>query len=486
MTFSIARHKWFFALLGVLIVLTHFQIIGQTPRGPHTWRQCHTLAVARNFHQEGMNILQPRVDKRNDTHGVTGMQFPSYEYLVAIGYKILGEHNFIHRILSLLLTFLGCIAMYRIGVVIFRSELVAIAGAAMLPWSPDLFYHSANALPDVLALTAGLWGVALALQYRITRHIPTILWSDAFILLGALTKVQYLSFGLPILILFYQDRGRGKIGKTEFRMFLELSSIVLMLTAGWYIYARELRRTSGLLDFGLHFNPVSDFAEGLSILRQNLLSDLPELYLNYASFALMLVGLIHFVSRRWRNSEWSLVAIFWGATLVVYHMLELGQMKDHAYYAMVYLLPLTLLAMNGVKVVAERLKPRVVWILIAAMPALAYARMHHRWTGDQNYVPSTLYDKDERKAFVSQIPDGLCIVGPDLSGSIYYYYLDREGFGFADPTELENEDQLKSMIEKGASILISDHPMVRTIPAVMKHTDSLITQQNEFYTLRLK
>ncbi len=473
-------------MLGVLIVLTHFQIIGQNPRGPHTWRQCHTLAVARNFHQESMNILRPRVDKRNDTSGVTGMQFPSYEYLVALGYKILGEHNFIHRILSLLLTFLACIAMYRIGIAIFRSEFVGIAGAAMLPWSPDLFYHSANALPDVLALTAGLWGVALAVQYRITRHISTIFWSGGLILLGALTKVQYLSFGLPILILFYQDRRRREIGKTEYRLFLELSSLVLMLTASWYIYARELRRTSGLLDFGLHFNPVSDFVEGLSILRQNLLSDLPELYLNYASFALMLVGLIHFVSRRWRNSEWSLVAIFWGSTLALYHILELGQMKDHAYYAMVYLLPLMLLAMNGVKVVADRLNKRIVWLLIAVMPVIAYARMHQRWTGDQKYVPLALYDNEERKNFVSQIPDGLCIVGPDISGSIYYYYLEREGFGFADQAELENEDHLKSMIDKGATILISDHAMVRVIPAVVKHTDSLITLQHDFYALRLK
>ena len=161
-------------------------------------------------------------------------------------------------------------------------------------------------------------------------------------------------------------------------------------------------------------------------------------------------------------------------------------MKDHAYYAMVYLLPLMLLAMNGVKVVAERLKPRIVWILIAVMPALAYARMHHRWTGDQKYVPAVLFDQDERRPFVSKVPEGLCIAGPDLSGSIYYYYLDREGYGFADPAELDDETHLQNMIDAGATILISDDPEVRMIPAVLKHSDSLIAQQGNFFALRLQ
>ena len=47
--------------------------------GLHVWRQCNTMAVARNFYEEGMDILRPRVDRRGSTDGVTGMQFPSYE-----------------------------------------------------------------------------------------------------------------------------------------------------------------------------------------------------------------------------------------------------------------------------------------------------------------------------------------------------------------------------------------------------------------------
>ena len=47
-----------------------------------------------------MNILQPRVDRRNATNGVTGMQFPSYEWLVAGGYQLFGFHEALPRLLT--------------------------------------------------------------------------------------------------------------------------------------------------------------------------------------------------------------------------------------------------------------------------------------------------------------------------------------------------------------------------------------------------
>ena len=70
-------------------------------RGLHVWRQCNTLAVARNYYQEDMNILKPRVDHRKGTDGVTGMAFPLYEYLLASIYKEFGFKPYTHRFLQL-------------------------------------------------------------------------------------------------------------------------------------------------------------------------------------------------------------------------------------------------------------------------------------------------------------------------------------------------------------------------------------------------
>lgn len=61
------------------------------------------MAVARNFYEEDMNILRPRVDRRADTDGITGMQFPSYEWLVVGSYQLLGFHENLPRLLNWLI-----------------------------------------------------------------------------------------------------------------------------------------------------------------------------------------------------------------------------------------------------------------------------------------------------------------------------------------------------------------------------------------------
>jgi hypothetical protein len=40
----------------------------------------NALAVARNFHEESSNILEPRVYRCGEENGITGMHFPAYEW----------------------------------------------------------------------------------------------------------------------------------------------------------------------------------------------------------------------------------------------------------------------------------------------------------------------------------------------------------------------------------------------------------------------
>ena len=57
--------RWHFILVLILMqILSHFTYLKLPAVGNHVWRQCNTLAVARNYYQEDMNILYPRIDKR--------------------------------------------------------------------------------------------------------------------------------------------------------------------------------------------------------------------------------------------------------------------------------------------------------------------------------------------------------------------------------------------------------------------------------------
>lgn len=100
-----------------VFVLIHLVYINFPPCSIHVWRQCNTLAVAQNFHDESFNILEPRVDRRFEADGITGTAFPIYEWILALIYKVTRIHYWGHCLLSLFITIAAIIFLivfYRI------------------------------------------------------------------------------------------------------------------------------------------------------------------------------------------------------------------------------------------------------------------------------------------------------------------------------------------------------------------------------------
>ena len=50
----------------------------------HNWRQTTVLMVARNFYEDGLDLLHPRVDMAGELSGITGMEFPLRNALFAL------------------------------------------------------------------------------------------------------------------------------------------------------------------------------------------------------------------------------------------------------------------------------------------------------------------------------------------------------------------------------------------------------------------
>ena len=85
--------------------LVHLPFLNLPPSGSHVWRQCNTLGMARNFAEESMAITEPRIDRRNESNGITGSHFPLFEWQLAGLYKIVGEHYIVARLYSALISF---------------------------------------------------------------------------------------------------------------------------------------------------------------------------------------------------------------------------------------------------------------------------------------------------------------------------------------------------------------------------------------------
>lgn len=459
----------------LMYVISHLAFITLPPKGTHLWRQCNTSAVSRNFYEEDMNILKPRVDRRRNTSGVTGMQFPSFEYTVALFSKAVGQHqHWFNRLIAFLFFGLGIWYFYH-WIRLLANDFTAFWASWAFIWSPSLYYHSISALPDILALTASV--AALYYFYRLIQNFkwPNLLALACFLSLAGLTKIQYLLVGTPMLVITIMKVVKGDWELREI-LAIGLAGVVpISLTIWWYTYAINLRKQSGLEDFGLEVRYVSDINETLVILKENLLEIFPELVVGYAA----LIGFIYFVfttrSIRRPFSKNMLPYTFWLMLFLIYHLLELQQMKDHVYYMYPYFPLVLLVTAIGIEKLVQR-KSAWLYVFILLMPIAAFFRVFHHWTNTPPEQYAGLYEIDSQE-FRSIIPaDALAIVGPDQSGCVYHYFTHTKGFTFEDQNQLiacpDVKLRLESYIAEGAEYLIlgNDEELFLEIHAVIDET----------------
>lgn len=481
---KIARYLLCFSLL--VNLLLHIPFVNLGPRSVHAWRQCNTLAVARNFYLEDMNILQPRVDRRLDGNGVTGMQFPSYEYGLALSYKAFGENNSNHRLWSLLISSLGALGMFFLAKLLLKNPIAAAIAASAYLFSPDLFYFGFSALPDILALACSVWGLYLFLRWHEENNTSLLLLSLFFVVLAGLTKLQFLAIGFFIAPLVLLDK--RNVNRILHLSIFGITCIIIPLA--WYYYSVKLIETSGLYDFGITFRPESDWNKGIATIFKNLSSDLPDLLLNYASFLLFIYAVFLFFKNRFYKNRLFIPMLSWTIALFAYHIIELAQMDVHSYYMMPYLPVLILMVAYASRELLQSKKAKY-WAfgILLLHPTLAATRIiPSRFTKADPGIPIELYQDASRKLLQNSVPsDALCLVGPDPSGCIYFYHLQKKGFGFNSSEDLfyNNDSSLKASVRRGAQYLISNDTNLMKDMRLKPYLQDSVTRVGSFFVYSL-
>lgn len=80
----------FFILLFLTTFLLHFKIFTLDIIGYHVWRQTQTQTITDNFYEENMNILDPRINCREDGAGIYRTDFPLLQWCIAATYFVFG------------------------------------------------------------------------------------------------------------------------------------------------------------------------------------------------------------------------------------------------------------------------------------------------------------------------------------------------------------------------------------------------------------
>lgn len=389
-----------------------------------------------------MDISKPRVDHRKSTSGVTGSAFPLYEYVVALSYKVFGEHHSNHRIIQFIIYFIGVIGIYLLVNLLFKNDLIAFISAAFYAWSPELYYHGINALPDISAMTASIWALYFYQRFKENDRMALLL-CFTLVAIAGLIKLQYLLFIGFMFIDALVDRNRVRmIGIAIF------GSLAAGITLNWYIYSIKLRYASNLQDYGLFLNPADDLSNGLRILKNNILIDLPEQLFGFGAVVLILIAVILFhikASKQNILKAWLVLFIFF-----VFHYMELKQMEHHAYYLMPYVIFGVLAIAYLLKTLQGRTAVIIVSFLLGVQLYHSVNKINSRYSDENSQLPPEFLNESVLAELRQAVdPSSLAVVGPDHSGCIYFYYLGLKGWNAFSINQLESKDDIKAAIEKG-------------------------------------
>ncbi len=436
----------------LLLILALIQIVSHLPYlklpavGNHVWRQCNTLAVARNYYEEDMNILYPRIDKRYNTNGITGPQFTSYDYSLAILYKLTGFSHSSHRVLSL---FIGILAIWGIFFLLecyLNSQFLSFLGALALIGIPEFYYHSINAVPDLLALAFMIWGWFLYQKYLQKAHFLYALGTVFCLSVAGMTKIMYLMPGFVFLGDIWVNK-RYKSGKVWKIGFMGL--IILTFGLLWYYWAKILTSMNGIYEFVHEIRLIPGVGGKVSALMANLLSDVPETWVGYGFLGMFVIGAIKIVQQR--RNDLRVILLLIGVT--AFYMAMQYQLRVHGYYTLLFEPFVILVGIWGWNQLAEnKWKSLLLWLLILS-PVWGWARMKRNWEPNNWRVSHALIENQDKVKQLTQ-NSKKWIVGVDQSGCVDFYYLNAKGFPWYNLGE--KADLFEKFRKDGAEGLITN------------------------------
>jgi hypothetical protein len=322
-------------ILIVLLLLLGFSLhlirIQAPLLGYHSWRQCATAMVARNFLRNGFHLWYPQVDLAGPNSGTWGAEFQIYPFLVALLYKLFGLREW----LGLLLSSGFAIGTGLVFYLLVRSMLGNVFGLVslgLLNVLPVFVYFTRAFMPESLMVFASLLSVFFIWKWSLRRNWLWLIPSGLSLALAILLKANAGYLLVPIGWFFWKTYRIKLLLRWQVWMFLLLSLIPPVL---WYLHARNLEFAIDVL------HPGSDpkwgsftFWFSWQFYHRVFLQWACEQTLLYPGFFLTFLGLLW----GWKDSRLSLFKV-WLLGVIISFFLVGGGTFVHLYYTLPLVIP---------------------------------------------------------------------------------------------------------------------------------------------------
>jgi len=404
----------------IILIYTLFHlpfILQPTINHYYSIMQADRSSVARNYYLESDDFLKPRVDVRGNKTGITRMEFPLYNFITALLFKIFhSDWLGFGRIISYLAGLLAVIVANKIFELSLRTR--DLLPQTLIAFFICSFYYliSTSILPETLAIFFAYSGFLLSQK---KKYFFLIFLSFT---LAILIRPYYIFFGLPILINFLQDRQN----RLKWLIIIIGSMSILILWYFWYFpYLNEhyqlnyffmgncsLENGKYLLSFRCIFDLV------YTILKRYVLISFPITFVGFY----FLYKLIKSRKFKFQDTIYQLLMISI-LTIIVIPILVNGHYVNHDYY-IAGILPM--IALGNILMLKKISKKRYYYPIISLIFIFLIVINFFRY----NQSDALKWLNEHKNELTSETTkEDLFVI--ECSNPSFMYTIDRKGWLFA-------------------------------------------------------
>lgn len=512
--FPASRYKnWIF--IGVLLLISfsyqYYEILDLEPQAMHSWRQADCASLAYGFIEES-NPFDPQMHNQlgdDFTSGRSAGEFTGLYYVVGKLWAMFGHHNWIFRLVVLLIFFASIFRMFK-ALCRHVDQFWAYIGALLLFTSPLIVFYANNFLSNVPSLAFAILGWAVYLDFRVDRKTRQWLILTLFFVLAGLLKVTGLvSFiaicGTEVLLRILTSERR--FGWKE----IALTIMGLGMVYGWYKYASIFNKAHGGKYTFNDLWPIWEMSAEQIDRAIGFFQDITFYQLLSIPGYALLLGTLVFLILRFRRFpiDLKLATIFSLVGFSIYLMLWFNAVEHHDYYFInVLILPLILCVGLAFTLKASGSVFNKKWIritvLLLTLMAIVYTgnnirmryydhldvneslalkittpleRGYWQWMANDDYL-DVFFEMDSVLLSHGVSREDRVVSVPDPSFNISLYNMNRKGwtsYGY----NMEKPDVLREKISKGAKYLIYAQGKGADLTPIQEFlTDTVTTYKN--------
>lgn len=358
--------------------------------GLHKWRQADTAAVARNLALESPDPLHPRIDLRGEHSGITGMEFPLYQLMVAGGIVAAGDRDVVGKLVALIAAIAAWLALAAL--LVRRFQVDRISAHAALALSPLLFSYAAKVMPETTALALACVAVERTDAWISGRRGRDLALAAAALALAALVRPYVVFAGAPLLLAWITGFSRRPdlAARRPLGWDAMLAGVLAALPflLWYYIWCPHLLDAFGLRYF-FTGNPLR---ENLAEMARpgfwgDLAGSLLQHVVNWVALPLFALGAwlalrgkaaFTHLPNRWLVLGIPAFAVPGLLVLIGHHF------SPHHYYFLVLVIPAAACVAVGIQAVRERW-PRTLRIALPLLLCASMLQWSHAWRTDDGW-----------------------------------------------------------------------------------------------------